>query len=145
MPAIDYVGHLTVTPALDDDEISLLRALRSSRHRPPYGPEGRSPWRPCPEGCCLTAAGKACAGSAAQWLRHLVRGPLCRHDVRGTVVGCRRDDRLLFAVAASAAGVRSRVLWTPVVEPAYVAARAGSARSGAPRANVIPFGRRPDC
>jgi len=110
MQIIDYVGHLDISPVLSDEEIEALARLRRSRPRGSSAPEGRSPWTTCPDGCCLTATGRATSGSGAGWLRHLLRTALLAHDLSGKVVGCARDDRELFVLSVSGSRVQSRVL-----------------------------------
>jgi hypothetical protein len=137
MGTIDYVGHIAVSPTLSEDEIEHLRGLRKSRHRGSSEPDGRSPWLPCDDGCCLTGSGKASSGSAASWLRHLIRHHLSDHDLLGKVVGCSRDDRELFVVSVTRNRVQTRVLWSPTSEQSLAVAVPGPRRTSRDRTNVI--------
>ena len=137
MAAIDYVGHIDISPVLSEDEIDQLRDLRKARHRGSAEPDGRSPWLPCPDGCCLSASGKASSGSAASWLRYLIRRHLFGHVVDGKVVGSRRADRELFVIAVRDNRVRERVLHPGTNAREYAVAAAGQRRTRAVRDNVI--------
>ena len=136
MAAIDYVGHIDISPVLSEDEIDQLRDLRRARHRGSAEPEGRSPWRPCPDGCCLSASGKASSGSAASWLRYLIRRHLFDHVLDGKVVGSRRADHELFVIAVRDNRVRERVLH-PGTNAREYAVAAGQRRTRTVRDNVI--------
>jgi len=142
MGTIDYVGSLDVSPALSDDEIELLRGLRKSRHRGSSEPDGRSPWLPCDDGCCLTASGKASSGPATPWLRYLIRRHLVGHVLDGKVAGSRRDDRELFVIAVRDNRVRQRVLQPAVRAEDYAVAVPGPRRTPAAPTNVISFDTR---
>ena len=136
MAAIDYVGHIDISPALSEDEIDQLKGLRKARHRGSAEPDGRSPWLPCPDGCCLSASGKASSGSAASWLRYLIRRHLFDHVLDGKVVGSRRADHELFVIAVRDNRVRERVLH-PGTNAREYAATAGQRRTRTVRDNVI--------
>jgi hypothetical protein len=137
MGTIDYVGHIAISPALTEDELEQLGRLRKSRHRGSTEPDGRSPWLPCDDGCCLIASGKASSGSAALWLRHLIRHLLHDHDLLGKVVGCNRDDRELFVVSVLRNRVRTRVLWSVPSEQSYAVGVTAPRRSPRGKSNVI--------
>jgi hypothetical protein len=138
MGITDYVGHVDVVPALTGDDIELLRGLRKSRHRGSAEPAGRSPWVPCDDGCCLSASGRASSGSAAAWLRYLIRRHLAAHVLDGKVAGSHRDDRELFVIAVRDNRVRERVLHPGRSSPQYAAAPVPRPRrTGARRSNVI--------
>lgn len=80
----------------------------------------------CWEGCCLTWSGKEKSYAMVPWLRYLIDhflrpGGLAQghegfddftfdHYVDGQLVGCRRDNKELFAVIVSDNQVRERVL-----------------------------------
>ncbi len=137
MGTIDYVGHIDISPALTEDEVEQLRSLRKSRHRGSAEPDGRSPWLPCDDGCCLTASGKASSGSAAPWLRYLIRRHLFGHALGGKVAGSRRDDGELFVIAVRDNRVRERVLHPGLNAQQYAVAVPGQRRARTTPDNVI--------
>jgi hypothetical protein len=67
---------LTVQPPLTAREIELVTGLAGVGPGPrrvwPGQPGRRSPWVPCPDGCCLTVELRADA-DPVEWLRFLVR------------------------------------------------------------------------
>ncbi|PUA82414.1 hypothetical protein [Nocardioides currus] len=84
-------NRLAVTPALDARDVEFLSGFSPQGSRIariwPGQPAVPSPWRPCPEGCCLVIVPtRAVVTSAGQWLRFLV-GELIgdRHRVDGWV------------------------------------------------------------
>jgi hypothetical protein len=97
----DFVGHIDIEPALNEDEINYLTALSTSRRfRRPGGPNDvpgnpraedcrdfdhdsytapahgqpglRCPWVPCWEGCCLSFDGNEKLYEPVPWLRYLI-------------------------------------------------------------------------
>jgi hypothetical protein len=161
----DFIGHVDITPQLNDDEIAYLTAFSQSRRcRRPGGPyvvpgnpmaetsEGfeahsyneaadRQPglwcdWVPCWDGCCLAYNGNEKFYSPVPWMRYLIahflksgarasrtrdpqfRGFTFNHRLDGMIVGCRRDDRELFAIVVSDNRVREKTLRP--ADPRYV-------------------------
>lgn len=131
--SIQFVGHVVVTPPLDEAAKSDVHRLRSgagagtgSMASIRRGGRGRSPWVPCAQGCCLTVADRASAtpAEATAWLGRLVdvlggrvtagepgrAGTALRHSLRGMVVGCRVEDGALFSVAVHGRRVTGRQL-----------------------------------
>ena len=153
----DFVGHIGVTPALNEAEADYLTAFRSSRrwrrpagpyavlldeeepaptgatrhdyHLPPDGQPGLwCDWTPCWDGCCLAYDGSERFAGVGTWLRYLVEHFLGKdahasrsgdprfagftfdHVLDGMVVGCRRDNKQLFAVVAERNRVREEIL-----------------------------------
>ena len=160
----DFVGHIDIDPALNQDEIEYLAAFAASRRfdRPegPYAVPGNpyngeragtdgdrynrpAPgqpqlwclWVPCWSGCCLSVAGDEKFYEPVAWLRYLVNHflrPGARaaksgapqfdhftfdHALSGMVVGCRRDNKELFAITANGSRVSTKVLRPG--DPAY--------------------------
>jgi len=90
-------------------------------------PGQRCPWQPCADGCCLSL-GEYDASEPAAWLRYLIRhflrpGAVAQgrgrprfagfsfdHRLDGLVVGCRRDDKGLFAIRVADNRVSERIL-----------------------------------
>ena len=72
----DERAVLTVQPPLDQHEAELVAGLAGVGPGPrrvwPGQPGRRSPWVPCPEGCCLAAEPRLGA-DPVEWLRFLVR------------------------------------------------------------------------
>ena len=91
----------------------------------------------CPDGCCLSASGKASSGSATLWLRYLIRRHLFAHVLNGKVVGSRRSDRELLVIAVRDNRVRERVLHPGTNAREYAVAAASQRRTRAVRDNVI--------
>ena len=74
----DESAVLAVQPPLDADESELVAGLAGVGPGPrrvwPGQPGRRSPWVPCPDGCCLALEPRAGAGAdPVEWLRFLVR------------------------------------------------------------------------
>ena len=161
----DFIGHIDITPQLNDDEIAYLTAFSQSRRcRRQGGPyavpgnpmaetsdefdsdaynrsaEGQPglwcDWVPCWDGCCLAYGGNERFQSPVAWMRYLIthflkpgaRGSRSRddrfrrftfdHHLDGMIVGCRRDNKELFAVVVSDNRVREKVLRP--ADPRYV-------------------------
>ena len=98
-------------------------------NRPPAGQPGLwCDWVPCWDGCCLAFNGNEKFYDPTSWLRYLVRhflapgAPASRtpdhrlrgftfnHVLDGMVVGCRRDNKELYAIVVRNNRVRERVL-----------------------------------
>lgn len=99
-------------------------------NRPPKGqPDLWFDWQVCWDGCCITWSGKEKSYAMEPWLRYLIDHFLKRgakaakdarfedftfdHVLRGTLVGCRRDNKELYALRVRA----NRVTYV-VLEPA---------------------------
>ena len=155
----DFIGHIDITPSLNDDEIAYLTAFNRSRRceRPggPYdvpgnpsaeledtmpteqantGADGQPgywcDWEPCWDGCCLAYNGNEKFYQPVEWLRYLIKhflkpgaaasrvdherfaGFTFDHVLEGMVVGCRRDNKELFAISVAGNRVREKVLRT---------------------------------
>jgi hypothetical protein len=85
-------------------------------------------WEPCWDGCCLAYNGVEKFYGAVEWLRYLIEHFLqpgakasrsgdaafahfsFDHVLEGMVVGCRRDNKELFAITVRANRVREEVL-----------------------------------
>lgn len=85
-------------------------------------------WAPCWDGCCLTWEGDERFGGVGTWLGYLVdhflkpgavasrtgdplfSGFTFDHVLDGMVVGCRRDNKQLFAVSVHGNRVREEIL-----------------------------------
>lgn len=114
----DLPHRVSVVPALDAAERSVLEGLAGVgdvvRRVWPGQPDRRSPWRPCPEGCCLQVDAVVARGDAAGWLRFLIRellaprspGPVERAVRWGLPGGHRLDGR----VVVDAAGLGARLV-----------------------------------
>ena len=88
-------------------------------------------WVPCWDGCCLAYNGVEKFYGAVEWLRYLIdhflrpgaeasrsgnaafRGFTFDHVLEGMVVGCRRDNKELFAITVTANRVRQEILRPP--------------------------------
>lgn len=98
-------------------------------HLPPAGqPTLWCDWVPCWDGCCLTWQGEERFAGVGTWLAYLVDhflrpgavastggdprfgGFTFDHVVDGMLVGCRRDNKQLFAVSVQANRVREEIL-----------------------------------
>lgn len=153
----DFIGHIDIAPALNDEEIAYLSAFSASRrcerpggpydvpgnpraedpdtfprnayNRPPAGQPGLwCDWVPCWDGCCLAYNGVEKFYGAVSWLRYLVdhflkpgaeasrcgdprfAGFTFDHTLDGMVVGCRRDNKELFAITVVHGVVRETIL-----------------------------------
>jgi hypothetical protein len=118
----DFLGHIDIEPALNQDEIGYLTAVRALR---------RFRWVPCWTGCCLSFDGSEKCLEPVVWLRYVIahflepgasasRSGLARfasftfdHRLDGMVVGCRRDTRELTAITVRANRVTTRTLRAP--------------------------------
>lgn len=162
----DFVGHIDIEPALNQDEIEYLTAFSSSRRfdRPdgPYSVPGNPmaardteregvdvdtynrvapgqpqlycQWVPCWDGCCLSFDGNEKFYQPVRWMTYLIdhflkpgaeasRTGLALfehftfdHHLEGMVVGCRRDNKELFAIEVTDNKVREWVLRPGLVE-----------------------------
>ena len=111
----DFVGHIDITPPLNDDEINYLSAFARSRRcdRPggPYDVPGNPAaernslsiersnatapgqpglwcqWVPCWDGCCLAFDGHEKFYAAIPWLRYLIE-----HFLKPNAAASRRVD-----------------------------------------------------
>jgi hypothetical protein len=156
----DFVGHVDIEPALNQDEIEYLFAFSHSRRfdRPdgPYAVPGNPmaaldderetvdvdtynriapgqpqlwcQWVPCLDGCCLSFNGHEKFYQPVDWMRYLINHFLkpgaaasrsglpafehftFDHRLDGMVVGCRRDNKELFAIQVKANRVTERIL-----------------------------------
>jgi hypothetical protein len=156
----DFIGHVDIEPALNQDEIEYLTAFGHSRRfdRPdgPYAVPGNPmavleneretvdvdtynrvapgqpqlwcQWVPCLDGCCLSFDGNEKFYQPVAWMRYLINHFLkpgaaasrsglpafehftFDHRLDGMVVGCRRDNKELFAIQVKANRVTERVL-----------------------------------
>lgn len=152
----DFVGHVDIAPALNDDEIAYLTAFCESRRwERPAGPydvpgdpraeeaaaDGRAynrpaqgqpglwcDWVPCWDGCCIAYDGVERFFGAVLWLRYLIdhflepdafasrtgdprfAGFTFDHVLSGMVVGCRRDNKQLFAITVEGNRVSEQIL-----------------------------------
>lgn len=98
-------------------------------NRPPAGQPGLyCDWTPCWDGCCLSYRGTEKFYGAVLWLRYLIShflgpGALASrsgdprfagfafdHVLNGMVVGCRRDNKQLFAITVEANRVGEQIL-----------------------------------
>jgi hypothetical protein len=160
----DFVGHIDIEPALNQDEVEYLTAFARARHfdrpegpylvpgnpyvdeRPgvdgdrynragPGMPQLYCQWVPCWDGCCLSFDGQEKFYEPVAWLRYLVAHFLrpgakaarsglpvfehftFDHALSGMVVGCRRDNKELFAITAHGTRVATKVLRAG--EPSY--------------------------
>jgi hypothetical protein len=156
----DFIGHVDIEPALNQDEIEYLTAFSRSRRfdRPdgPYAVPGNPlavldeeretvdvdtynrvapgqpqlwcQWVPCLDGCCLSFDGNGKFYQPVAWMRYLIQHFLkpgaaasrsglpafehftFDHRLDGMVVGCRRDNKELFAIQVKANRVTEKVL-----------------------------------
>lgn len=141
----DYLGHLDISPPLNDTEVQYVAAFGTMRHfdrgGSPYDVPGnpRAPdnagvslerynavqagkpalhcgWAVCGQGCCLSHDGVEKFNNPQPWLAYLIdhllkpdalastqehpqlAGFTFDHHLDGTIVGCRRNVRELFAL-----------------------------------------------
>lgn len=151
----DFIGHIDVSPSLNEDEYAYLTAFSGSRRclreGGPYAVPGNPAaeedmpteqastvavgqpgywcdWVPCWSGCCLAFNGMEEFYSPAPWLRYLIRhflkpgavaadtgldafaGFSFDHVLEGTIVGCRRDNKELYAIEVRNNRVTERIL-----------------------------------
>ena len=59
----EFLGHIDIAPALNEDEIGYLTAVSASR---------RFRWAPCWTGCCLTFDGSERCSEPVAWLRYVI-------------------------------------------------------------------------
>lgn len=104
---------------------------------PPQGQPGLwCDWVPCWDGCCLAFNGNERFYSPVPWLRYLIAhflkpgakasrtsddgfdGFTFDHRLDGMIVGCRRDDKELYAVTVTDNRVREKILRP--ADPRYV-------------------------
>jgi hypothetical protein len=131
----DFVGHIDITPALNQDEIDHLLAF-SVKTGVDGQPRSRCGWVSSADGGCLTCDGDEKYGEPVEWLRHLVkhfRRQGVAHRIDGMVVGYRRDSKELFAIQASANRVTEKAL-----RPGSTRARAGSGTDQRQRGPTAP-------
>jgi hypothetical protein len=117
----DFIGHIDIAPPLNDAEIA-------------YNiPPGEQPglwcdWVPCWDRCCLSYNGVEKFYAPVEWIRYLIEHFLRRgavasradhprfaeftfdHVLEGMVVGCRRDNKELFAITVTDNVVHTQVL-----------------------------------
>jgi hypothetical protein len=108
----DFVGHIGIEPALSEEQIGHLAALRAAA-RGDGSPPFSSGWVASEDGRCLTVEGDDKYGDPAEWLRHLIKCFLKPGGLRadGMVVGCRRDTQQLVSIQVTGNRVSQRVLW----------------------------------
>jgi hypothetical protein len=153
----DFIGHIDITPSLNEDEIAYLSAFSKSRRFAcaggPYDVPGNPraeeydesnrdaysitapgqpglwcDWVPCWDGCCLSHNGMEKFYQPTRWLRYLIEhflrpgaaasssgsahfaGFTFDHVLEGMVVGCRRDNKELYAIISCKNRVTERVL-----------------------------------
>lgn len=153
----DFLGHIDIAPALNEDELDYLTAVSAARH---------VRWVPCWTGCCLSFDGAEKCHEPVAWLRYVIahflkpgasasRSGVARfsgftfdHRLDGMVVGCRRDTKELTAITVRANRVTTRMLRPPDPRhaarpqaadepPAPLAPAARRRRRGARTGNVI--------
>jgi hypothetical protein len=107
MPHPDSTSVLTLRPPLDPREADVVAGLAGAGPGPrrlwPGQPGRRSPWLPCPEGCCLRLAERP-GGDPVEWLRFLIRevlaptarDPMERSGRLGLPGGHRVDGRVVL-------------------------------------------------
>lgn len=152
----DFIGHIDVTPSLNEAEQAYLSAFSRTRHDDreegpyyvspnPYADQ-RSPdperarrlapgqpqiwcrWVPCWGGCCLALDGEEKIYQPTRWLAYLAQHFLVPdaeasksglavfddftfdHRLDGLVVGCRRDNKQLFAIRVEDSVIAEEVL-----------------------------------
>lgn len=152
----DFIGHIDVTPSLNEAEQAYLSAFSLTRHDDreegpyyvspnPYADQG-SPdperakrlapgqpqiwcrWVPCWGGCCLALDGEEKIYQPTRWLAYLAQHFLVPdaeasrsglavfddftfdHRLDGLVVGCRRDNKQLFAIRVEDSVITEEVL-----------------------------------
>ncbi|GAA3580354.1 hypothetical protein GCM10022197_42720 [Microlunatus spumicola] len=127
-----YLGHVTITPRLDQAEYDHLRAV-SRGEVPLVGPdelEPWCPWEPCAHGCCLRWSGSDSHGTGAEGLQLLIDrflspddrgapidslddpelpGLTFDHDTNG-VIACEDGERGLFLLRVDHGRVRVEML-----------------------------------
>lgn len=155
----DFIGHIDITPSLNEAEQAYLSAFSLTRHYDreegpyyvspnPYADQGdRDPeranqlapgqpqiwcrWVPCWDGCCLALDGEEKIYQPTRWLDYLARHFLVPdaeasrsglavfddftfdHRLDGLVLGCRRDNKQLFAIR-----VEDNVITEDILRPA---------------------------
>ena len=69
-----YLGHITISPPLNQAEYDHLRAISRGQVRLVDGDglEPWCPWEPCAHGCCLRSSGSDCYGAGAEGLQLLI-------------------------------------------------------------------------
>jgi hypothetical protein len=155
----DFIGHVDVTPSLNEAEQTYLAAFSRTRHFDreegpyyvppnPYAdqftgdperanrlapgqPQIWCRWLPCWDGCCLALDGEEKIYQPTRWLDYLIQHFLAPdaeasrsglevfrdftfdHHLDGLVVGCRRDNKQLFAIR-----IEDNVITEEVLRPA---------------------------
>ena len=114
----DFIGQVGVEPALNEDQIGHLAALRAAARgggEPPFS----SGWLASADGRRLTVDGAEKYGDAADWLRYLIKALLKPGGLRldGMVVGCRPDTGELFTIQVQGNRVSQKALWPRPAQP----------------------------
>lgn len=83
----DYLGHVSITPPLNQAEYDHLRAVARGEVRLVAADEIEPwcPWEPCPHGCCLRWDGSDSHGTGADGLQLLIDRFLSPDDPGGPV------------------------------------------------------------
>lgn len=157
----DFIGHIDVTPPLNESEQAYLTAFGDSRRydrtQGPYEVPGNPAternenddpverrnrtasqqpgfwcdWTPCWDGCCVTYDGREKFYDSVRWMEYLIehflRPGACAqasgslhfedftfdHRLDGLIIGCRRDNKELFAIR-----VEDNVVTEEILRPA---------------------------
>ena len=125
----DYLGHVTITPPLNQAEYDHLRAVARGEIRL-VGPEELEPWcpwEPCAHGCCLRWSGSDSHGTGADGLQLLIdlflspddpvdslddpqlAGFTFDHDTNGAIA-CEDGERTLFLLRVDHGTVQTEML-----------------------------------
>lgn len=124
-----YLGHVEISPPLDQAEYDHLRAVSRGQVRlvGPDDLEPWCPWEPCAHGCCLRWDGSDCYGTGADGLQLLIdhflspddpvdslddsklTGFTFDHDTNGAIA-CEEEDRGLFLLRVDHGKVRTEML-----------------------------------
>jgi len=141
-----YLGHVTISPPLNQAEYDHLRALSRGEVRlvDPDDLEPWCPWGPCPHGCCLRWSGSDSYGTGAEGLQLLIdqflssddhvgfadeaslNGFTFDHDTNGAMA-CETEERGLFLLRVDHGKVRTEMLLRGDPSP-WEAAREGRER-----------------
>jgi hypothetical protein len=128
----EYLGHVTITPPLNQAEYDHLRAVARGEVRlvGADGLEPWCPWEPCPHGCCLRWSGSDSHGTGADGLQLLIDlflspddpgGPVDSlddpqlavftfdHDTNGAIA-CETEERTLFLLRVVGGKVQTEML-----------------------------------
>lgn len=154
----DFIGHIDITPSLNEAEQAYLSAFGLTRHFDrregpyyvspnPYADQLPDPpdaergnrlapghpqiwcrWVPCWDGCCIALDGEEKIYQPTRWLDYLIKHFLVPgaeastsglptfedftfdHRLDGLVVGCRRDNKQLFAIRVENSVVTEEIL-----------------------------------